>query len=69
MGEIATLKHEVRNDAMEDAALVVKRLAHLTHALFSGAQSSEVFSSLGDDVAIETHHNTTCGCGCVRESG
>lgn len=46
VGEVATLAHEVGNDAVEDAALVTK-------ALLSSAQSTEVLSGLGHHITAE----------------
>lgn len=40
------LAHELRDDAVEDGALVAE-------ALLAGAQGTEVFSSLGHHVSIE----------------
>jgi len=45
-GEVTTLKHELRNDAVEGRASVSK-------ALLAGAESTEVLSSLRDDVVKE----------------
>mmetsp|Transcript_7321 Transcript_7321/g.20636 ORF Transcript_7321/g.20636 Transcript_7321/m.20636 type:complete len:223 (+) Transcript_7321:17-685(+) len=52
-GEVAALKHKVGDHAVESAALVVKRLAGLAHALLASAQGAEVVNGLGDDVAVE----------------
>ena len=41
VGEVSALKHELGNDAVEDAALVAV-------ALLSGAQGAEVLGGLGD---------------------
>ena len=40
--EIAALAHEARDDSVESAALVKKRLARLSFALFASAESTEV---------------------------
>lgn len=41
------LEHEVGNDAMEFAALVVQRLpVHLADSFFTGAQCAKIFGSL-----------------------
>lgn len=42
-GEVTTLKHEVRDDAVEGGALVAE-------ALLAGAEGTEVLGGLGDDV-------------------
>merc|ERR1719240_1279952 len=60
-GEIATLKHELRDHTVEDRALVVQRLARLAHALLASAESTEVLDSLGDRLAVEAHHDATRG--------
>ena len=39
VSEVAALEHEVWNDTMENAALVVKRLAFLANTLFACAKS------------------------------
>jgi len=44
--EVATLKHELRNDSMERGALVPE-------ALLAGAESTEVLSSLRDYIVVE----------------
>ena len=48
--EVAALAHESRDDAMERAALVVKRLATLAFALLPGAERAEVLGGLGNDI-------------------
>eukprot|EP00534_Pseudo-nitzschia_fraudulenta_P011629 CAMPEP_0201215244 /NCGR_PEP_ID=MMETSP0851-20130426/188858_1 /ASSEMBLY_ACC=CAM_ASM_000631 /TAXON_ID=183588 /ORGANISM="Pseudo-nitzschia fraudulenta, Strain WWA7" /LENGTH=251 /DNA_ID=CAMNT_0047504689 /DNA_START=202 /DNA_END=958 /DNA_ORIENTATION=- len=45
--EITTLDHEVGNDAVESASLVVQRLSALSDALFTGAEGTEVLGSFG----------------------
>ena len=45
-GEVPSLTHEVGDDAVEAGALVAE-------ALLSGAQGTEVLSSLGDHVITE----------------
>jgi len=46
VGKIATLAHEVWNDAMETRSLVAK-------ALLAGAQSTEVLGGLGHDIRAQ----------------
>jgi hypothetical protein len=41
------LQHELRDDAVEGAALEVQRLAHLAHALLARAERAEVLGRLG----------------------
>lgn len=51
--EVASLDHEVRDDAVERAALVVQRFATFAGSLFAGAQRTEVLRSLWHDVAVQ----------------
>lgn len=60
-GKVTTLDHELLNDAVEDGALVVQRLAKLAEALFTGAEGAEVLSRLGDEVGVELHGDATDG--------
>lgn len=59
VGEITALDHELRNNAVERGAFVVKFLAALSDALLASAQSTEVFGSLGDSLTEKTHQDTT----------
>ena len=45
-GEVSALQHELRNYAVEFAALVTK-------AFLASAEGAEVFGRLGDDVVVE----------------
>ena len=45
-GEVSSLSHEVVDDTVESTSLV-------SESLLPGAESSEVLSSLGDDVVVE----------------
>ena len=45
-GEVTPLEHEIRNHTVKLGTLVAK-------ALFSSAQSTEILSSLGDDIVIQ----------------
>lgn len=56
-GEVSTLKHEVRDDAVERGALVAE-------ALLASAESTEVLSGLGDDVIKQVEGDAT-GLGCT----
>lgn len=50
--EVTTLKHELRDDTVELAASIAK-------ALLTGAKSTEVLSSLGDNVVEEIEVDAT----------
>ena len=52
------MDHEVGNDAVEDATLVMERLARRADSLFASAKGSEVIDGLGNRVAKKTHDNT-----------
>jgi len=54
-----TLKHELRNNTMEDGALVMKWFALLSYATFSCAQGAEVLDSFRDGLAIKTERDST----------
>jgi hypothetical protein len=58
-GEITTLDHELGNDAVELAALVVERFARLASALLASDEGTEVLGGLGDCLAKQAHHNTS----------
>jgi len=53
-GEVTTLAHESRNNAMESRFLVAE-------PLFAGAESTEVLARLGADVRVERHDDTARG--------
>ena len=50
---ITNLAHELRNDAMKGASLVMQFLARLAHTLLTGAEAAEVLSRLGNDISAE----------------
>merc|ERR1719291_482555 len=54
-GEVTTLKHELWNDTMEARSLEMQCLARLAHALFTGAQSAEIFSGLRNFICVKFH--------------
>lgn len=56
VGEISSLGHELVYDAVESTPLV-------SVSLFAGAESPEVFGSLGDDVVVEFEGDFSCGLG------
>lgn len=47
------LAHELRDDAVKRAALVVELLSGLADSLLSSAQSTEVLGSLGNDISAQ----------------
>lgn len=50
--EVTTLEHELGNDAVESRALV-------SETLLAGAESTEVLSSLGDNIVVEDEVDAT----------
>ena len=56
-GEVTTLGHELRDDSVEGATLVVKGLATLADTSLTSAESSEVLGGLGDLIGIELHND------------
>merc|ERR1712093_384891 len=48
--EVAALRHEVVDHAVEGRALEVQRLSRLAHALLASAEASEVLGRLRHDV-------------------
>ena len=48
VGEVTSLAHELRNDTVEGGTLV-------SESLFSGAQGTKVFGSLGNNISAEFH--------------
>jgi len=53
LGEVTTLAHEVRDDAVEGGALVAQGLAALALPLVADAQVEEVIGRPGDDILEE----------------
>ena len=53
-GEVAALTHKAWNDSMEWTTFV-------PHALFSGAQSSEVLNGFWDNVVVHVENDSTSG--------
>lgn len=45
------LAHELRDNAVKRAALVVELLSGLADSLLSGAEGTEVLGSLGNDIS------------------
>lgn len=60
-GEVTTLEHELLDDAVEAAALVVERLAAAAGSLLSGAKSTEVLGSAGGGVGVQLLHIRRAG--------
>lgn len=52
-GEVAALHHELLDDAVEGAALVVQGLAGLAQPLLARAQRAEVLGRLGHHVVVQ----------------
>ena len=59
-GEVASLKHKLGDDPVEDAALVVQGLARFAYTLLASAQSPEVLHSLWHNVTVQSHYDATC---------
>ena len=51
--ECTYLAHELRDDAVQRAALVMELLSGLANTLLSGAEAAEVLGSLGNDISAE----------------
>lgn len=60
-GKVATLTHEVRNHAVEAAALIVQGFTGCARAIFSGAEGAKIFSSFGHYICPQLHYNAPCG--------
>ena len=58
-GEVTTLGHELSDDSVERASLVVEWLATLSDTLLTSTESSEVLSSLWGLVSIELHGDSS----------
>lgn len=52
-GEVTALDHELLDDAVELAALVVQGLSRLSQALLAGAEGAEVLGRLGHNVIVQ----------------
>lgn len=61
LGEVAALDHELLDDAVEHAALVVEGLAALAQALLASAEGAEVLSRLRHDIVVELEGNAAGG--------
>jgi hypothetical protein len=58
-GEVTALTHEVGDDAVKGASLVMKRLAGLALALLASAQRSKIVCSFGDNIGGQSHFDAT----------
>ena len=61
-GEVAALSHELSDDSVEAAALVVEGLAGLADALLTGAESSEVLrgdGGVGEELELDAASGLT----------
>lgn len=54
--DISSLKHEARDDSVEDWVLEAEIHSRSSLSLLSGAQASEIFSSLRDNIAEQLWH-------------
>lgn len=61
IGEVASLDHELWDDAMEAGTLEVKVLALGAYAFLTRAQSAEVFNGPGYYVTVQPHHDAAWG--------
>jgi hypothetical protein len=59
-GKVTSLKHKLRNNAMERASFEMKRLSALSFTLLTSAQASKVLDGFGDIVAKKSHDNPAC---------
>mmetsp|Transcript_85614 Transcript_85614/g.174754 ORF Transcript_85614/g.174754 Transcript_85614/m.174754 type:complete len:230 (-) Transcript_85614:91-780(-) len=57
--EVATLTHELRDNPVEAATLIVQGLSGLALALLSSAEGSEILSCLWHLLSIKAHKNST----------
>ena len=53
--EVAALAHELRDDAVEGAALEVQALARPPRALFAGAERAKVFGRARHHIGAQLH--------------
>ena len=60
-GEIPSLNHEILNDPVEGASLVMKGLPALPRSFFPGAETPKVLCGLGGNVAVELHDDPSEG--------
>ena len=60
IGEVASLDHELRYDAVERGALEMEWLAGLANTLLASAQRAKVVHGLRHNVAKQSHYNSAC---------
>jgi hypothetical protein len=58
-GEITSLQHKVRNNAVKRASFVCQRFPALSLPFFPCAQASKIFYGLGNIVTEESDHDST----------
>ena len=60
--DVSTLSHKLSDNTMERRSFIMKRFSSLlAYALFSCAQSSEIFSSFWNIILIQLEHHPTYG--------
>lgn len=59
--EVTTLDHELLDDSVEHAALVVEGLASLSQTLLAGAEGAKVLGRLGHNVIVQLKGDATGG--------
>ncbi|KAJ8648098.1 hypothetical protein MRB53_001121 [Persea americana] len=57
-GEVSTLAHEFRDNAVEGGALVVEGPPALPSAFLAGAEGTEVLGRVRHRVCVQLHHDT-----------
>lgn len=58
-GEVTSLTHEIRYDAVEDRAFVMERLATATESFLPGAECTEVIGGERSGVGVKFHDDTS----------
>lgn len=60
-GEVTSLAHKLWDHTVEGGPFEVQWLSHLSHTLFTSAQSSEVSSGLRNDIIVQLEGNFSDG--------